>query len=140
MANALIAMKLYPGCLNKKKRQGFILASLLILALFLPVQKKGQCQGYELSKEQIIQIAIEAFREKGGNLKERIIIYDIANGQWDMRFENLDKELAAKFDVLIGKNYQAIRFKLKPRPGLKGKDVWVFVDRITGAVLALYVE
>jgi len=119
-------------------------AALIILLLFwLLILPRGgifsQTQG-QLSKEKIVQIALKAFEQLNGNIKERMIIYDVANGKWGAKFEQLDREMAAKFDVLAGKDYQAVCLAVKPKPGLKGKNTWVFVDRLSGAVLALYVE
>ncbi len=81
-----------------------------------------------------------AFEKFEGRLQERVIIYDLENGKWRRKFETIDQGMAGKFDVLADRDYQAVCFAIKPKPGLKGKNVWVFVDRFTGTVLALYVE
>jgi len=107
--------------------------------LFLPTQKIF-CQERELSKEEIVRVAMAAFEKLEGKLRERVIIYDQENGKWRMKFASLDEEMAGKFEVLEDRSYQAVCFALKPKPGLKGKNVWVFIDRFTGTVLALYVE
>ncbi|MCU0651822.1 MAG: hypothetical protein MUC39_02645 [Candidatus Omnitrophica bacterium] len=121
-------------------KQPVVIIVLLFLLLILPKQKIFSQSQEKLSKEKIVQIAVNAFEQLEGKIKERMIIYDIANGKWEAKFEGLDREMAAKFDVLAGKDYQAVCLAIKPKPGLKGKNTWVFVDRSTGAVLALYVE
>ncbi len=83
---------------------------------------------------------MDAFQKAGGNLKERIVIYDVGNGRWEKSFGTLEQELISRFEVLLSGDYQAVCFALKPKPNLKGKNVWVFVDTATKEVLALYVE
>jgi len=94
----------------------------------------------DLSKQEIIQIAIKEFENKGGRIQDRVIIYDVNNGQWERGFSALDPEMAKKFEFLQDKDYQVVLLKLKPKPGLEGSNVWVFVDRITGIALAVYRE
>lgn len=111
----------------------------IILALSLP-SLNLHSQETILSKERIVRIAMDAFQKAGGNLKERIVIYDVGNGRWEKTFGILDQELISRFEVLLAGDYQAVCFALKPKPNLKGKNVWVFVDTATKEVLALYVE
>lgn len=112
---------------------------IALISLFLPVQKIFS-QERELSKEEIVRIAMAAFEKLEGKLQERVIIYDLENGKWRRKFETIDEEIAGKFEVLEDRDYQAVCFAIKPKPGLKGKNVWVFVDRFTGIILALYGE
>lgn len=83
---------------------------------------------------------MDAFQKAGGSLKERIVIYDLGNGRWEKTFLTLDQELISRFEVLLAQDYQAVCFALKPKPNLKGKNVWVFVDIATGEAIALYVQ
>ena len=98
------------------------------------------CQTGDFPKEKLVQIAIQEFQKLGGKLSERRIIYDIDNGIWESKRVFFNKEMVSKLEVLSEKNYQAICFVLKPRPSLKGKNTWVFVDKMTGEVLVVYVE
>lgn len=94
-----------------------------------------------LTKEQLVASAVGAFQKLGGRLSERIIIYDVNNWKWEKKFESLSKDgLADKFSCLEGMNYQAVCFKIKPKPNLRGHDIWVFVERNTGTILALYTD
>jgi len=123
----------YKPMINRAIRAG------LFLALCVPLVSV-YCQSQALSKEQIVQIAVGEFQKLGGNLQQRIIVFDINNGKWERHFATIDRDLLAKFEVLLDKDYQAVCFAPKPRVSKEAKNIWVFIDRITGYVLALYVE
>lgn len=132
-------MRSSPGCLHKINK--FRLTAILVLmTVIFSLGNKSFSQQEGLSKEEIVGIAIKAFEEKEGKITERVILYDVANGKWKAKFKTISEALAEKFVVLEDTDYQAVCLSIKPKPGLKGKNTWIFIDRSTGEVLAIYVE
>ncbi len=119
--------------MNKKKR----LVEVLLLILFFSLSLVS-CERKELSKEEIIQIAVKAAKKEQLDLAWRTIIYDDGNKLWKEKIKHINKEMAPNYEFLKNKNYQAVCFALKE--GLLGGDVWFFVDKATGEVLTLYGE
>ena len=92
----------------------------------------------ELSKEQIIEIATKEAEKEGLNLEWRTIIYDEGSKLWEEKVKTINKEKVPRYEFLKEKNYQAVLFVLKE--GLKGGDIWFFIDKVSGEVLTLYGE
>jgi hypothetical protein len=95
-------------------------------------------QQEELSKEQIIQKAIKALEKEGETLNNRTLIYDEGNKLWEEKLKTINKEMTPNYEFLKDANYQAICFALNK--GWLGGDIWFFIDKKTGKVLALYGE
>jgi len=86
-------------------------------------------QGNQLTKEEIVQIAISEARQLGYKTEEMNIIYDEGN-------KNIKEYLTApekEYPQLKDKDYQAIYLYFKEN--IMGNSLWVFIDSATGEVL-----
>ncbi len=122
---------------------------LWTLVLILSFASLVFSQNKELTKEQIIKIAISKSEEIGYNSEEMDIVYDENNKKikehlmnvgvtiyneetkkWD---EVLPTTPEKEYPALAGKNYQSVYFG--PKEMQKGGDLWIFIDRDTGEVI-----
>lgn len=113
--------------------------TIALAALFL-ISSSLLAQNDEISKEQIIAVATEAFMAEGYKLEDTDIIYDEDGKLWSERIGKITSEdTSPNFGVLkkgFLKNYRTVYFDFKdPLP-----DVWVFIDKDSGEVLTVYKE
>ena len=98
----------------------------------------------EMSKDEIIDIAVDAVQDKDIVLDDVSIIYDAENKSWSERVFAIEKLPAdpnhgnLPHGMLTNKKYQAVWFDFKI--DAPTKDVWVFVDTDTGDVITVYQE
>lgn len=104
----------------------------------------------KLTKEQIIRITISKAQELGYNTEDMDIIYDEDNQKIKEHLKRsgvstYNKETKAwekdspttpeqEYPELKEKDYQAVYFGPKG-VGIKGGDLWVFIDRNTGEAI-----
>jgi hypothetical protein len=88
--------------------------------------------GKELTREQIIQNANAELRRRGLDPSRYDIRYQGANAAW----VSVAKVAKVHLSELDGHNYQVVKYTLRDSNSL-GADIYVFVDRNTGSVLAL---
>ena len=124
---------------RKMKKIKYLLLCQIILLLLTPFQA-ALSQNDGLPKERMVRIAIEAFQKKGGNILERVIIFDVGNGRWRKKVKTLSQDIASKFGFLDVVDYQAICLAAKPNRRVNMPDVWIFLDRFTGEILCIYAE
>ena len=105
--------------------------ALLLSFSFAYAEKK------EFSKAEIKDIAIRTVKAKGYDLEEAEIIYDSGNKMWTRKIGYLTQKIDDRnHGVLVQgfqKNYRTVYFDLKE----PANDLWVFVDKDTGEVLAV---
>ena len=103
----------------------------------------------ELSKEEIMNIAVKKASALGFSEEKMTIVYDAGNKEIKENTKNAgvsvynrktgawDKESPAtpekSYPQLMGRNYQAIYFG--PRERQKGGDLWIFVDKNSGEII-----
>jgi len=91
----------------------------------------------ELSKDEIKAIAIKEVKAKGFKIEGAEIIYDSGNKMWTRKIGYLTQKIDDRnHGVLVQgfqKNYRTVYFDLKE----PANDLWVFVDKDTGEVLAV---
>lgn len=92
----------------------------------------------DMSQEKILSIATEAFKAKGLQIEDVNIIYDVDGKLWSERlgvagFEDKTPNHGILKEGFL-KNYKIVLFDYKEPL----QDVWVFIDKDTGEVLAVY--
>lgn len=119
--------------------KGIVLAGLAVLMVF-SFATFAFCQEDEVPKEQIIAIATAAAEEAGVAIEEAEIIYDEGGQLWDERTGFIVGEDESPNHGILRrgflKNYRVVYYDFKQPLN----DVWVFVDKDTGEVLAVYKE
>ncbi|HEX9780805.1 MAG TPA: hypothetical protein VGB20_06280 [bacterium] len=87
------------------------------------------------TRDEVLEAADQALEELGRDPQAMAVAFDIHNTVWQEHTTTLAgvRQLGALGPRLRGRRYFAVRFM--PFDGADG-DVWVFVDRETGRVLA----
>lgn len=129
-------------------RRALIVTAALVVLFFasffalaqVQAENMDQSAGREISKDQVIAIATEAVKGQGFSIEEADIIYDEGGKLWSEKIGVIEGEdTSPNHGILVKgflKNYRVVFFDVKePLP-----DVWVFVDKDTGDVLAVYKE
>jgi len=107
-------------------------------------------QTNKLTKEQILQIAVNKARELGYTTEDMNIVYDEDNKKikehlkragvstYNKKTQTWEKDLPTtpeqEYPELKDKDYQSVYFGPKG-VGIKGGDLWVFVDKNTGEAI-----
>ncbi len=107
-------------------------------------------QSNRLTKEQIIQIAINKAKELEYKTEDMDIVYDEDNKRikehlqrsgvstYNEKTKTWEKDLPTtpeqEYPELKDRDYQSVYFGPKGE-GIKGGDLWVFVDKNTGQVI-----
>ncbi|MGD9015293.1 MAG: hypothetical protein PVI33_04655 [Candidatus Omnitrophota bacterium] len=108
------------------------------------------CNGQELSRQEIMQIAINKAEELGyateetvvvydeGNLalkdcflREGVSIYDEENDEWVPQGSSTPE---AEIPSLKNRNYQTVYFRTEEL--VLGGDLWILIDKDTGEVIS----
>jgi hypothetical protein len=114
----------------------FWVSSLLLFLLARP----GHCT--ELSKEKVIEIAKQAARDLGFDLKKMTMEADVNNTKWKEAFPSIEKAPGHIGKKVKDKKYWAIYFEpissSDPSVVQLGGDLWVFVDANTGEILTYW--
>lgn len=120
-----------------QRKVSVILAALVVLfSLTLAAAAEK-----ELSRGQILDVAVKAAEQKGIVLKDVDIVYDEENDRWEERMVYIKEDTTPNrgiFDQGYSKKYQAILLDFEETAPTK--DVWVFVDRETGEVVTFFEE
>jgi hypothetical protein len=113
--------------------------SVSFLMLFL-LARQGHCN--DLSKERVIEIAKQAARDLGFDLKKMTIEADENNTKWKEEFASIENAPGHIGKKVKDKKYWAVYFApippSDPNTVQMGGDLWVFVDANTGEVLTYW--
>lgn len=115
-----------------------ILIALAFAVLFS--FSSAYAENNELSKDEIMAIAIETVKAQGIDAAEADIIYDDGNQMWERKIGYITEKIDdPNHGILVKgfqKNYRTVYFDLKD----PAKDLWVFVDKDSGEVLAVITD
>ena len=119
------------------KRYTVLLAAILLVAFAAP----ALCA--DLTKAQIVDAAVETVEAGGVTLIGVDVVYDDGNTMWEERLAYLETDTSQNHGVLPhgvlqNKEYQVVYFDYEESS--PGKDIWVFVDPVTGETFAYYEE
>jgi len=116
-----------------------IMFVFLAIAMVLPVQSVFSAE-QEVTKDQVIEIATISAKGAGIDIKGANVIYDEGGKLWSDKFGFVKfEDKSPNHSILKNgflKNYRIVYFDFVDPV----KDVWVFVDKDTGEVLAVYRE
>ncbi len=97
-------------------------------------------QNKEFTKEHLVGLATQAVKAKGLDINEVDIIYDEGGKLWAQRLGTVRAEnTSPNYGILkegFLKNYRIVFFDFKEPLN----DVWVFIDKDSGEVFAVYQE
>ncbi|MBU0881769.1 MAG: hypothetical protein KJ994_03305 [Candidatus Omnitrophica bacterium] len=118
-----------------------MLSRLAVIAVIVVLGFSSFALAADLSKEEIIDKAKKTLAEKGVIVVDCNILYDESNKTWEdwglyvLKMPNDNNHGYLPHGILENYKYQAVYFDFYEDAK---KDIWVFVDPVTGDVLSIY--
>ena len=111
------------------------IASLLLMLLVGCVNAVNRTEAKTVSKTEIMRIANKAATDMGYDLRKLKVSMDDNNSIWNEYISKMPAGWHSNVvDRLKGRKYSALYYE--PKPLRFGGDLFVFVDRQTGQVVA----